>query len=576
MFTGLGNLETLSLYINEMSEIQADSFNFTPQLIGLSLSRNKLTNLRSDMFTGLGNLEELWLHTNEINDIQAGTFSLTPQLTKLYLHKNKLISLSAGMFTGLPSLSELQLQDNQMVTLPSEAYNKLLSIRSININNNPWQCDCRMLPFRQKMTGYRSFEYQITCEGPSNFHGQKLKDISPEDLMSDCEEPTILKFERVHNNTAVEGETLHLVCEASGIPTPDITVTLPSGLNVTVESLTGRRVTVEVNGTIPITKLNVTAAADDGLYVCAATSPVGSTFATLLVDVQMNVATTGTVTTADTTGTVTTADTTGTVTSEATTGTVTTVDTTGTVTTADTTGTVTSEATTGTVTTVDTTGTVTTADTTGTVTSEATTGTMSPVSSPLAVTNTSLNKPDSSTSFSLPVLIGCVCGSVAGTVLLGAIIFTVWYKRKTQNPPSDPTPPVVFSNASASVTISGQGQTGQGGAQQPTGESLNARHSSDHAPGRPTSLEYEDVSLPKRNMMPNGAGPRQPPSKYQSLGPRQQPAEYQSLEPMKQSSEYQSLGPNKNRVPSDDLPPLPLPTGANNTQHYYQSLKRHI
>ncbi|KAI8508663.1 hypothetical protein Bbelb_137620 [Branchiostoma belcheri] len=134
---------------------------------------------------------------------------------------------------------------------------------------------------RQKMTGSYSFENQITCEEPSNFQGQKLKDISPEDLI--CEEPTIERFKEVHKYTVVEGGSLYLVCEASGIPTPDITVILPSGLNATLES-SGGRVTVGVNGAITIT--NVTAE-DAGLYVCIAVSPGGSTFATMVVNVQL-------------------------------------------------------------------------------------------------------------------------------------------------------------------------------------------------------------------------------------------------------------------------------------------------
>ncbi|KAI8508661.1 hypothetical protein Bbelb_137600 [Branchiostoma belcheri] len=119
-----------------------------------------------------------------------------------------------------------------------------------------------------------------------NFGGQKLKDISPEDLI--CEVPTIARFERVYKFTEVEGGNLHLVCKASGIPTPDITVILPSGLSANVES--GGRVTVGVNGAITIT--NVTAE-DAGLYFCTAVSPVGSTFAVLVVNVQLKATTTG-------------------------------------------------------------------------------------------------------------------------------------------------------------------------------------------------------------------------------------------------------------------------------------------
>ncbi|KAI8480651.1 Protein sidekick-2 [Branchiostoma belcheri] len=116
---------------------------------------------------------------------------------------------------------------------------------------------------------------QITTVNQTNFsslHGQKLIDISPEDLMTDCQKPAIAKFESIGDNLLLPGETLRLVCEATGIPTPDITVTLPSGLNATVESV--GRVTVDVNGTITVTDLTVE---DSGRYVCTATNSVGFT-----------------------------------------------------------------------------------------------------------------------------------------------------------------------------------------------------------------------------------------------------------------------------------------------------------
>ncbi|XP_078594881.1 uncharacterized protein LOC144872492 [Branchiostoma floridae x Branchiostoma japonicum] len=176
MFTGLANLKSLGIRSNEISDIQAGTFSTTSKLTGLLLSGNKLTNLRSDMFTGLGNLEWLWLDSNEISDIQAGTFNSTSQLIVLYLHYNRLTVLNAEMFAELSSISVNILNNPELYYLTG-----------INITNNPWQCDCRMLPFRQKMTGYYLFENQITCEGPSNFHGQNLQDISPEDLI--CEKP---------------------------------------------------------------------------------------------------------------------------------------------------------------------------------------------------------------------------------------------------------------------------------------------------------------------------------------------------------------------------------------------------
>ncbi|XP_078664119.1 uncharacterized protein LOC144907189 [Branchiostoma floridae x Branchiostoma belcheri] len=304
MFTGLGNLVELDLKSNVISDIQARTFLPTSQLKSLKLNRNRLTSLRTNMFTGSINLAILNLAFNNISDIQARTFLPTSQLSSLKLNRNRLTSLRTNMFTGsinlvilnlafnnisdiqyetftltgLRSFTWLDLRSNNIKVLPMMSYRTLSSIRFVTIKDNPWQCDCRMLPFRTQMNGSHSFEDQIVCSQPSNLIGQKLKDIDPEDLI--CE-PNIVRFEgNKQNNMSTLGE--NLVCEASGIPTPDITVTLPSGLNKTVQSV--GRVTVGANSTVTI---NVTADVT-GLYVCTATSPVGSTFAKLSVELRLD------------------------------------------------------------------------------------------------------------------------------------------------------------------------------------------------------------------------------------------------------------------------------------------------
>ncbi|XP_078678017.1 uncharacterized protein LOC144914261 isoform X2 [Branchiostoma floridae x Branchiostoma belcheri] len=174
-FSQYGNLTNLDLGNNDISEIQAGTFYPTPELRTLSLSHNKLTSLRSDMFAGLGILDSLYLDNNEIADIQAGTFNETSGLGTLHLQHNRITVLKADIFS------------------------KLSTISTVNISNNPWQCDCNMVPFRQKMKGSYLFEDQITCEG---HRGQKLKDISPENLQSDCEKPTMLSKDQWNVPTA--------------------------------------------------------------------------------------------------------------------------------------------------------------------------------------------------------------------------------------------------------------------------------------------------------------------------------------------------------------------------------------
>ncbi|KAI8509674.1 hypothetical protein Bbelb_121020 [Branchiostoma belcheri] len=212
MFTGLENLGALSLRNNEISDIQAGTFNSTPQLRRLELYNNKLTTLRSDMFTGLGNLLALSLDNNEISDIQAGTFNSTPQLRYLFLYNTQIQTIPSNSLTNLMQLRFLKLSDNsittfpfdelsrlqrlyqldlynnQLTTLPSIAYDILSSISTVIIDNNPWQCDCRMVGFRLKMNGSYPFENQITCSQPDNLHGLELKHVPPEDLI--CEGPT--------------------------------------------------------------------------------------------------------------------------------------------------------------------------------------------------------------------------------------------------------------------------------------------------------------------------------------------------------------------------------------------------
>ncbi|XP_035688698.1 leucine-rich repeat-containing protein 15-like [Branchiostoma floridae] len=277
-FSRQPKLVTLHLHSNRISTLSTTAFKELTQLNTLYLYNNHLTKLPEHLFTGLSDLRDLRLDNNLISDIFLNSFTGMSNLSFFSLSENKITSFPIGALSKIPSISALDLQNNQMQVLPLSAYDKLASISTVNIENNPWHCDCRMVPFRQVMTGSRSFENQITCQEPSSFIGKKLKNISPEDLI--CEDPTIVRFERSDDVQLVhvQVETLHLVCEVSGIPTPDIIVYLPSGQNVTFES--GGRVTMGVDGTITIRDVTT---ADAGLYICIAKSSAGSTYALLSV-----------------------------------------------------------------------------------------------------------------------------------------------------------------------------------------------------------------------------------------------------------------------------------------------------
>ncbi|KAI8514462.1 hypothetical protein Bbelb_070530 [Branchiostoma belcheri] len=106
----------------------------------------------------------------------------------------KICDCSSQNLTSVPQHLPTDItQFNQLTSLPISSYDILKSNYDINIDNNPWQC-CRMVDMRFKMTGSYPFENQITCSQPDIIHGQKLIDISPEDLMSYCEDtPIVIK-----------------------------------------------------------------------------------------------------------------------------------------------------------------------------------------------------------------------------------------------------------------------------------------------------------------------------------------------------------------------------------------------
>ncbi|XP_066275505.1 uncharacterized protein [Branchiostoma lanceolatum] len=197
-----------------------------------------------------------------------------------------------------------------------------------------------------------------------------------------------------------------LVCEASGNPTPDITVVFPSGLNKSIES--GGRMAADAKGTVTI---NVTADAA-GLYVCIAASPAGSTFATLSVEIPLQKPTT-----------------------------------------------LTSEPTNSPITI-----TRTSEEPESSSSGESTTGLSTPVVVGYVCGTSgepeSSNSEDSAPGLSMSALVWSVCGAVAGTAFIGAIIFVILSKRRTKNVPPHLSPSSVLKTRNDTVAVTtGHNQT---------------------------------------------------------------------------------------------------------------------
>ncbi|XP_019646389.1 PREDICTED: SLIT and NTRK-like protein 4 [Branchiostoma belcheri] len=185
-FSRYSSLAELHLDHNQISVINSGAFYIMSTVTYLTLNNNQLTSLRSGMFVGLESLWFLTLSNNHINSISAGALENLRALQYIGLSHNNISTIPVeALSTANTShaMSTLLLNNNQMETLPSAAYDLLSSFSNVNINNNPWPCDCRMLPFKQRMNGSLSFEQRITCAGPEHLAGNLLLAVDPEDLI---------------------------------------------------------------------------------------------------------------------------------------------------------------------------------------------------------------------------------------------------------------------------------------------------------------------------------------------------------------------------------------------------------
>ena len=98
-------------------------------LTWLHLDRNKLKRINSNAFKGLVKLKTLSLYDNEIEEIEVGAFDDLSNLTELSLYRNKLKRIDRKCFEPLKSIKYIGLSKNDGLKANS------FSIESISFVN---------------------------------------------------------------------------------------------------------------------------------------------------------------------------------------------------------------------------------------------------------------------------------------------------------------------------------------------------------------------------------------------------------------------------------------------------------
>ncbi|KAM3827364.1 SLIT and NTRK-like protein 2 [Vipera latastei] len=181
-FVNYSNAVTLHLGYNDMEEIRTGAFLGLRILKRLHLNNNKLEILREDTFLGLESLEYLQADYNYITAIEAGAFSKLNKLKVLILNDNLLLSLPSNVFRFV-LLTHLDLRGNRLKMMPfAGVLEHIGGIMEIQLEENPWNCTCDLLPLKAWLDTITVFVGEIVCETPFRLHGKDVTQLTRQDL----------------------------------------------------------------------------------------------------------------------------------------------------------------------------------------------------------------------------------------------------------------------------------------------------------------------------------------------------------------------------------------------------------
>nr|XP_003703399.2 PREDICTED: uncharacterized protein LOC100883846 isoform X2 [Megachile rotundata]XP_012140813.1 PREDICTED: uncharacterized protein LOC100883846 isoform X1 [Megachile rotundata]XP_012140814.1 PREDICTED: uncharacterized protein LOC100883846 isoform X3 [Megachile rotundata]XP_012140815.1 PREDICTED: uncharacterized protein LOC100883846 isoform X4 [Megachile rotundata] len=271
----LVNLQKLVLRRCEIETIHTAAFNGLKIVIEIDLSANNIRTLNRGTFVETQRLRVLLLNDNKLKVLENGLFRDLVYLQKVMLSNNQLELIEEKTFHNLPGLRLVTLDGNNLSTLGVQSFESLPTLGSLELHNNPWNCNCHLKRFRNWTIERKLYTKPTTCHEPPNLAGKMWDEINGDEFACRPEIFTIgpsVKMEFARGNVT-------FWCKATGTPQPQLfwiyrsrTLRNDSRRHNGEKGYILKSSHDWLNLTIP----DVTPS-DKGDYVCLAKSPGGNT-----------------------------------------------------------------------------------------------------------------------------------------------------------------------------------------------------------------------------------------------------------------------------------------------------------
>ncbi|KAJ8678781.1 hypothetical protein QAD02_014568 [Eretmocerus hayati] len=112
------------------------------------------------------------------------------------------------------------LDGNRLEYMEAETMSGLKHLKTLDLDNNPWRCDCRLRKFCELLTQSdlrKLYSVPLTCSGPERFSHRRWEELRPSDFA--CEPRVWLSAKSIQQE--INGN-VSLACLASGDPVPEV------------------------------------------------------------------------------------------------------------------------------------------------------------------------------------------------------------------------------------------------------------------------------------------------------------------------------------------------------------------